>query len=249
VDAVVLAGGSPDDPLAQRYGVASKTLVPVRGRPLVEFTLEALRATPEVDRIVYVGPVPAQGLAPAPDAVLPDQGSLLANLESGLAEAQSTRVVVASGDNPFITPEAVRDVLERAPKEAALVYPIVPKAAVERRWPGMRRTYARLREGTFTGGNLIVLDKALFERALPMARKIIALRKRPFALAGVVGWGLLFRLLLGRLGIADVERRAEQLFHMPMSALVSEHPEIGVDADSEEDLRWFEGEVHGANGS
>ncbi|ADR35921.1 molybdenum cofactor guanylyltransferase [Oceanithermus profundus] len=248
MDAIVLAGGSPEDPLAARYGVPSKTLAPVRGRPMVEFTLEALRATPEVDRIVYVGPVPAQGLTPAPDAVLPDQGSLLANLESGLAEARSPRVIVASGDNPFITPEAVRDLLERAP-EAALVYPIVPKAAVEARWPGMRRTYARLRDGVFTGGNLILLDKALFVRALPMARKIVALRKKPLALAGTVGWGVLLKLLLGRLAIADVERRAEQLFGMPMRALVTTHAEVGVDADSEEDIRWFEGEDARANGS
>ncbi len=206
---------------------------------MVEYTLAALRATPAVDRIVYVGPVPPQGLTPAPDAALPDQGSMLANLESGLAVARSGRVVVASGDNPFITPEAVRDLLERAP-EAALVYPIVPRAAVEARWPGMRRTYARLRDGVFTGGNLILLDKALFQRALPMARKIVALRKKPLALAGTVGWGVLLKLLLGRLTVADVERRAEQLFGMPMRALVTEYPEVGVDADSEEDVRWFE---------
>jgi len=124
----------------------------------------------------------------------------------------------------------------------------VPKAAVEARWPGMRRTYARLRDGVFTGGNLILLDKALFERALPMARKIVDLRKKPLALAGTVGWGILFKLLLGRLRVRDVERRAEQLFGMPMRALVTEHPEVGVDADSEEDIRWFEG-GDGANGS
>lgn len=248
MDAIVLAGGSSDDPLAARYGVPSKTLVPVRGRPMVEFTLEALRATPQVERIVYVGPVPSGGLSPAPDVVLPDQGSMLANLEAALAEAGSEQVIVASGDNPFITPEAVRDLLERAP-EAALVYPIVPKEAVEARWPGMRRTYARLRDGVFTGGNLILLDKALFTRALPMARRIIALRKRPFALAGTVGWGVLLKLLLGRLRIADVERRAQQLFGVPMRALVTNHAEVGVDADSEEDIRWFEGEVAHAHGS
>lgn len=65
MDAVVLAGGSPDDPLAARYGVAAKTLVPVHGRPMVAYTLEALRATPEVGRVVYVGPVPEGGRPPS----------------------------------------------------------------------------------------------------------------------------------------------------------------------------------------
>ena len=243
-----MAGGPADDPLARSHGVPSKTLAPVGGRPMVELTLEALRSAPGVDRIVYVGPVPDRGLDPAPDVVLPDQGGMLNNLESALGAAQTPRVLVASGDNPFITPEAVRDLLERAP-EAALVYPIVPREAVERRWPGMRRTYARLREGAFTGGNLILLDQALFGRALPMARKIVALRKKPLALAGLVGWGILFRLLLGRLSVADVERRAERLFGMPMKALETPYAEVGVDADSEEDLRWLAKEEDLAHGT
>jgi len=248
VDAVVLAGGSPDDPLAARYGVAAKTLVSVHGRPMVAYTLEALRATPEVGRVVYVGPAPEGGLSPEPDVLLPDQGSMIANLEAGLAEAVTPRVLVASGDNPFITAEAVRWLLEHAP-DAALVYPIVPKEAVEQRWPGMRRTYARLREGTFTGGNLILLDKELFARALPMARKIVALRKNPLALARLIGFGVLFKLLLGRLSVAELEQRAERLFGVPMRALVTPYPEVGVDADEEEDFKWFEGEGSHANGA
>ncbi len=248
MDAIVLAGGSADDSLAARYGVASKTLVPVRGRPMVEYTLEALRATSQINRIIYVGPIPLRGLEPAPDVAIPDQGSMLGNLESALTETRSRRVVVASGDNPFITPAAVRDLLERAP-EVALVYPVIPREVVEERWPGMRRTYARLREGVFTGGNLILLDKSLFERALPLARRIVALRKKPLALARTVGWGILLKLLLGRLSIQDVERRAEQLLGVPMRALVTRYAEVGVDADSEEDIRWFEGEAKRANGS
>ena len=243
MNAVVLAGGSPADPLAARFGVASKTLVPVHGRPMVEYTLESLRGA-GVERIVYVGP-PA-GLDPAPDVLVPDRGSLIANLEAGLAEADSQKVVVASGDNPFITTEAVSWLLQNAP-DVALVYPIVPKEAVEKRWPGMRRTYARLRDGVFTGGNIIILDRELFERALPMARKIIELRKKPLALARLIGFGVLVKLLLGRLTIAELEARAEKLFGVPMKALITPYPEVGVDADSEEDFKWLE--VGNANGS
>jgi len=239
----VLAGGSPADPLAARFGVASKTLVPVKGRPMVEYTLESLREA-GVERIVYVGPL--ADLNPVPDVVVPDKGSLIANLEAGLAESKSDRVLVASGDNPFITPEAVRWLLENAP-DAALVYPIIPKEAVEKRWPGMRRTYAKLRDGVFTGGNIIILDRELFAKALPMAKKIVELRKKPLALARLIGVGVLIKLLLGRLTIAELEARAEKLFGVPMKALITPYPEVGVDADSEEDFKWLE--VGNANGT
>jgi len=213
---------------------------------MVEYTLEALRGAGGIERTVLVGP-PAE-LEPAPDVHVADRGSLIANLEAGLEATSGNRVLVASGDNPFITAEAVRWLLQNAP-EAALVYPIIPKEAVEQRWPGMRRTYARLREGTFTGGNLILLDKELFTRALPMARRIVELRKKPLALARLIGLGVLFRLVTGRLSVAELERRAEQLFGVPMRALVTPYPEVGVDADEEEDLRWLDGEGMRADGS
>jgi len=210
---------------------------------MVEYTLASLRGT-GVERIIYVGP-PSE-LSPQPDVIVPDKGSLIANLEAGLAEAKSERVMVASGDNPFITSAAINWLLQHAP-DAALVYPIIPKEEVEKRWPGMRRTYARLRDGTFTGGNIILLDKELFARALPMAKKIIALRKKPLALARLVGFGVLLKLLLGRLTVAELEARAQSLFGVPMKALVTPYPEVGVDADSEEDFKWLE--VDGAYGS
>jgi hypothetical protein len=145
------------------------------------------------------------------------------------------RVLVATADIPHLTPEAVRFVLERAP-EAALVYPIVPKEAVEARFPGNRRTYARLKEGTFTGGNLLLLDKALFFQALPLARRVVALRKRPLALARLIGLDILLKLLLGRLSLPELEARARRILGVEARALVTPHPEVGVDVDKEEDL-------------
>ena len=140
--AIVLAGGK--EAWAERFGVGSKALVPYRGRPMVEWVLEALYAAGLSP--VYVGENP--GLVPAPALTLPDRGGLLENLEQALEHVEG-RVLVATGDIPHLTEEAVRFVLDKAP-EAALVYPIVPKEAVEARFPRTKRTYARLREGTFS---------------------------------------------------------------------------------------------------
>jgi hypothetical protein len=228
VEAIVLGGGQ--EAWAGKYGVRSKALVPYRGRPMAEWVLEALAGAGL--SAIYVGENP--GLSPPPRLTLPDQGSLLANLEAALAQVEG-RVLVATADLPHLTPEAVRFVLERAP-EAALVYPIVPKERVEARFPGNRRTYARLREGTFTGGNLLLLDKPLFFRALPLAKEVVALRKRPLALARRIGWDILLKLLLGRLSLGELEARARRLLGVEARALITPYPEVGVDVDREEDL-------------
>lgn len=136
------------------------------------------------------------------------------------------KVLVATADIPHLRAEAVRFVLENAP-EAALVYPIVPKERVEARFPGNRRTYARLREGTFTGGNLLLLDKALFFQALPLAKEVVALRKRPLALARRIGWDILLKLLLGRLSLGDLEARARRLLGVEARALPTPYPRWG----------------------
>ncbi|GAB5603699.1 NTP transferase domain-containing protein [Thermus sp. FJN-A] len=228
MEAIVLAGGK--EPWAEKYGVRSKALVPYRGRPMAEWVLEALEKAGL--SVVYVGENP--GLSPPPRLSLEDQGSLLANLEAALAHVEG-RVLVATADIPHLTPEAVRFVLERAPA-AALVYPIVPKERVEARFPHTKRTYARLREGTFTGGNLVLLDRALFFQALPLAKRVVALRKRPLALARMIGLDVLLKLLLGRLSVAELEARAGRILGVEARALLTPFPEVGVDVDREADL-------------
>ncbi|KIQ55978.1 NTP transferase domain-containing protein [Meiothermus taiwanensis] len=234
MEAIVLAGGNAGDPLAQKFGVASKTLVPYRGRPLLEYTLEALvQAGLEV---ILVGP--SLPLNPPPQRALPDQGSLLANLEAGIKAAQGSKVLVSTGDMPFLQAEAVRWVLENAP-QAGFVYTIVARPTIEQRFPGMRRTYARVREGYFTGGNLVIIDKKLFFTALPLLRQALELRKKPLALARMIGLGTLVKVLLGRADIPGLEARVSQIIGVPAKALITPYPEIGVDIDKEEDLRWL----------
>jgi molybdopterin-guanine dinucleotide biosynthesis protein A len=93
MEAVVLAGG--EEAWARKHGVRSKALVPYRGRPMAEWVLEALKGAGL--SAVYVGENP--GLFPAPRLTLPDQGSLLVNLEAALAHVEG-RVLVATADIP-----------------------------------------------------------------------------------------------------------------------------------------------------
>ncbi|WP_027875940.1 NTP transferase domain-containing protein [Meiothermus cerbereus] len=235
MEAIVLAGGYASDPLAQKFGVASKTLVPYRGRPLVEYTLEAL--TQAGLEVILVGPpVP---LSPPPRVALPDQGSLIANLEAGINAVEGDKVLVATGDMPFLRQEAVRWVLENAP-QAGFVYTIIAKATIEQRFPGMRRTYARVREGYFTGGNLVIIDKKLFFTALPLLRRALELRKKPLALAQMIGFATLLKVLLGQADIAGLEARVSQIIGVPARALITPYAEVGVDIDKVEDLQWLE---------
>lgn len=237
LDAVVLGGGKPGDPLAVAGGAPVKALIELGGRSMAERVLEALRASGRVGRVAYVGPT-TPAVEALVDALVPDAGGLVENAYAGLAALPGARrALVATADLPLLTPEAVRDLVDRDPG-AAVVYPIVRDADAERLVPGGRRTYARVLEGRFTGGNLFLVDPAALERARPRVREVLVKRKNVLALAGIIGVGTVLKLIAGRLRIEEVEASASRILGAPARTLVTGFAEVGIDVDRPADLAW-----------
>jgi len=246
VDAVVLAGGVDRGELAAQTGVPYRPLLEVAGRPLILHVLGALGRTTGVDRVAVVGP-PA--VLEAADELMVDfrvpagehfLGNLLAGIStinSGRANSSPNHVLVITGDLPLITPAAVDDFVERSlAAYADVTYPIIPKASCERQFPGGRRTYVRLREGVFTGGNAVVLTRQFVEQSKELIGRLYAYRKNPIRLATLFGPGFILGLVLGRLTISALEGRASTIVGGRVRAIVSEHPDLGFDVDKLEDL-------------
>jgi MobA-like NTP transferase domain len=249
-DAVVLGGGDPGDEFARAHGVGVKPQIELLGVPMALYVLRALRDSGRVRRVAYVGPVPAGGEALI-DLRVTDHGTLLSNLEGGIealgadagalgtepsvSSATRPRVLVVTADIPMLTPQMLREVLDAAP-EVGLVYPIVRREVCEASYPGVRRTYARLKDGSFTGGNLFMLDPGLVGEFLPRLRQVLAARKQPLRLAGLIGPGVLLSLVLGRLSIAALEARVSTLLGVQARALITPHAAVGTDVDKDDDL-------------
>ncbi|WP_407569405.1 NTP transferase domain-containing protein [Deinococcus altitudinis] len=248
-DVVVLGGGDPGDPFAAAHGVAVKPLIPLAGQPMALYVLQALRACPEVGKVAYVGPVPAGG-EHLIDLRVTDHGTLLGNLEVGVAalrlpEDQRTaagtervgpeRVMVITADIPMLSAAMLSELLRSAP-DAGLVYPVVRREACERAYPGVKRTYARLKDGTFTGGNLFLIDAALVGQFLPRLREVLAARKQPLKLAALIGPLVLLRMLTGQLSIVQLQERVGEILGVKARALVTPHAAVGTDIDKDADL-------------
>src|SRR5579875_3036492 len=214
--AVVLAGGRPDPLLTG--GPLPKAFAPIRGRLMVQFVLDALRAADGVGRIVIVGP-PAMPSAVAAyaHAMVPDQGRLLENVEAGLGGlAADAYALVAAADLPLLTARGVTVFLAAARAlRADIAYGIVGRADVMRACPGARKTFVRLR---------------------PLLAGAIAARKRPWDLARLFGLRTLAELATGRLRIASLEARVAHITGVRVRAVVCPEPEIALDVDRPEDL-------------
>ncbi|MEW6172489.1 MAG: nucleotidyltransferase family protein [Bacillota bacterium] len=239
IPALVLAGASNTGRLRDVSPAPFEALIDLHGRPLAAYVIQTLLDTPLIKRVVVVGPE-ALGTACSSDRleVLPPREGMLENLAVGLdALTAAPRVLVATSDIPLLTPEAVLDFLELCKdNEVDVFYPVIQREEVEKAFPGVRRTYVRLREGSFTGGNIGLVNPEALRRSLDRAGEFVRLRKKPFRLALVVGPCFLCRFLLGRLSLQQAEERVSHLLGFRGRAVVTGIPEIGVDVDKPSDL-------------
>jgi GTP:adenosylcobinamide-phosphate guanylyltransferase len=241
IAAIVLAGGVDRGEIAAQTGVIHRPLLEVGGRPILLTTLAALRGAAAVATVTLVGPEPVQAVAPADavDARAPEGDTFLGSITQGLAAAPTStdHLLLITSDLPLITAEAIDDFVRRSLGSGAEVcYPIIPKDSCERRFPGGRRTYVRLREGTFTGGNAVLTTRSFLERSQGLIARLYAARKNPLKLATLFGLPFLLGLLTGRLTIPQLEARASAIISGQVAAIISHYPELGFDVDKVEDL-------------
>ncbi len=240
-DVVILAGGvNPKFADPTRCGATLEALVDIDGRPMIAYVTSALARCPEIDRIFVAGPAAElQGCALGAKVTVVEGGdTIFATAENGLAMIADDRLtLVATADIPLLTPAAVSDFLQQAAAlEAEFCYPIVTKETCESQFAGVKRTYVRLKEGTFTGGNLFLVRPSVIKRCRVAAEQIIVRRKAPLALCRLLGWRFVFGLLMGRLELADLEKRVSSLLSLHGRVLVSRYAEIGLDVDKPSDL-------------
>ncbi len=239
--ALILAGGNASDALARASGVTTKALVPFRGRPMVAHVYDALAGSGSVTRTVMVGERDLSGVVQA-DAHVPGGAtfaqSLALGLGAALALAPGRAILVATADIPWLEAGAVdRFVGEAHRAGAQLAYPIVPAAVVQAAFPSQERTFVTVRQGRFTGGNLLYLEPQLVTPLLVLIERLYRSRKNPFALASQVGPGTLFALLTRRASIPRLEEIASARIGGRARAVVSEDASLAADIDRPEQLR------------
>lgn len=249
LDAVVLAGAPNTGKLRAVSDVPNEALIPAAGKPLVRYPVEALLAARSVGRVVVVGPEAELGpaLAGLEVELTPAGDTMLENALRGcrrLAESKGLApdlVLICTSDVPLITPEVVDGLVQTCIERGGdLFYPILERSVLESRFPSTKRTYGTLRDGTFTGGNLFVVDWTVLEREAPTAEALIRSRKNPLQMARTLGFGFLLGLVLGRLSIDQLEAHVGRKFRVTARAVVVPWPEIGIDVDKPEDLELVE---------
>jgi molybdopterin-guanine dinucleotide biosynthesis protein A len=240
MDAVVLAGGVPqkDDLLYTYTQGRPKALIDVAGKPMVQWVLDALTEAPTVGQIVVVGLGDDHGLvSPKVLTFLHDRGSMLGNCLAGIdhivaGTPQARQILMVSSDIPLLTGAMVETMLALTGDPAVDIYhSLIPRAAMEARFPESRRSYARFADGDFAAGDIHVIAPQIGHSHRELWRALMASRKSVAKQALRLGPTFLARYLSGRLSLPELEARVRRKLGLNVRALEVPHPEMGMDAD------------------
>lgn len=239
LDCIVLAGGGRGE-LAHNEGVPCKALVKIGEQEMIRYVLSVICALEMVEQIVVVGPRDdLLFLQEDYDVeIVEEQGSILQNIIAAKQSLDQERhLIISSADIPMLTQEAMQNLLEQChPFDYDFYYPITGKGQSERAFPGVKRTFVTLQEGTFTGGNVFLVNGAVLDGAMPTIERFLEYRKNPVKMVSLLGTGFVLRFVTKKLTIAGLEERFSNLLKLRAKAVISEYPEIGFDVDKPSDL-------------
>ncbi len=244
IDAVVLAGGPPDDVARMQPGAANKAFVRIDGITLVERTLRPLRESSAIGRIIVVAPERTHDdstLALADD-IRSDGTKIRTSLRNGLRDLQPERMVaVVASDLPILTVAAVDDFVERSLRiDPDIGYGCVERTVHMARFPEVPHTWAALRDGVYCGGGIVTIKPHILPKLEVFIESLGHARKNPLRLASLFGWDMLLRFAIRRLTIAQAQERASKMIGGRVRAIVSPFAETGVNVDRPSDVALAE---------
>ncbi len=263
IPAYIPAGSDPTktDPLCEMANVKNKALIPLAGKPIISYVIEALDKTERIESITIVGLEENQLdiETEKPLTFVPSSGS---NYDTAISavnyftsrENPPQYVLSLSSDLPFITSDVVERNLtlaekiakqfeQRTKKQIELFYPFVPKKIVEKRFPQVTKRFRKFKEGVFATGDFFLYNprSALKPEAQRVAQAILKNRKNMLKILGGFSFLAIPKYLLGRLSLeTDVKPTMKRLMNIELETLISKDPEICVDLDYPEDLEKFE---------
>ncbi|MFM8320532.1 MAG: NTP transferase domain-containing protein [Chloroflexota bacterium] len=254
MDAVIIAGGipKPGELLYDETQGSHKAMLDMCGKPMVQWVLDALEGCTSVHRVLISGLESADALVSSKlVGVIDDQGGMLQNMQAAARHyAQlpdsSAHLLVVSADIPGLRAEHVDWVVQTAMQtDMDVYYTVIERRVMEARYPGSKRSYAKLRDLEVCGGDMNVLRKQTLLGNDEIWGRILDARKNVFRQAALIGYGTLLLFMLRRLTLQQAVGRVAGRLHLSGQALVCPYAEVGMDVDKPFQLELMRSDLAG----
>lgn len=242
-DAILPAGGRISGEYALEMGTAVKALVKFGNKTVLQHTIEQLRRSSNVRRIVVIGPNqvlehPAAGGA---DARLLEANTGPENIKNGidylrgLEQGPLGPILIVCTDLPFLSAEKLDEFIAKCPEDRDICIPICTEAEFTRRFQGKKSMYVQLAEGPLKTGSVFLISAEVFLRHFDEMQEIFKARKSKWKMASLIGFGFAFRVVTGRASLAEVQKRVLEILQCAGEPVKGSPPELAYDIDDLED--------------
>jgi CTP:molybdopterin cytidylyltransferase MocA len=251
---VLILAGKRDgriDPLAERAGASHKCMVPIRGKPLIQWVLEAAEpAFPDRpilvsihDGAVIEGLEIVQRLAASGRLrVVPAGPGIVDSVHAALGEGDDyLPLLITTGDNVLATPESLRDLdagARAAGAGAALA--VASRETILAAHPEGQRRFYEFRDVALSNCNAYWLRDRASLRAAESFRGGGQFIKTKGAIAKAFGIGNLLRFRLGWWSLDAMMGRLSKRFGVKIVAHFYTDGALAVDVDNERTYRIAE---------
>jgi molybdopterin-guanine dinucleotide biosynthesis protein A len=235
VSVLILAGQREGviDPLCADAGVERKAIIPINGKPMIDYVLDALSAA-SLNTPFHVSGFDAaydERLSQSPSAPGP-AGSAHAALTEGI----EFPCLVTTCDHPLLTREMLDIFISKSEKNGAdFCVGFAEKSVIQPVYPDVKRTYWNFSDTPVSGCNLFYIanDKGL--AVIEFWKQAQHLRKQPIKLARTIAWGLLLKYLLGRLSLTEAFGYVSARLNITAAPVLIPIAEAAIDVDKPSD--------------
>ncbi|MDD3627780.1 MAG: nucleotidyltransferase family protein [bacterium] len=233
---IILAGGIENGELSALLDDRKiKPLLDIEGTSMIQRLINAIDQVDLISEIFIVGRIELKEIITSkkPLQFFENKGKVIDGIKIGYSKLPEDReAIFFTDDIPLLTRDALVDFIfavEREKKDA--IYIFVDKKTMEKTFPGSTRTFFKLKEGEFCGGDVGYVNRYAFNQTINLIQKLFSQRKNTFALIKLLGLWLTFKFLIKRLSIRDIEKRIEKMLKFTISFYCSPHAEIAMDID------------------
>ncbi|MCH8906268.1 MAG: NTP transferase domain-containing protein [Candidatus Heimdallarchaeota archaeon] len=252
--AIIPAGSQPGyvSELAKLAGVTNKSLIPLNGKPIISYTVEALDKAELIESITIVG-LSEEDIkfeTTKPLEYVPSEGTnmdtiITASHHFEAKENPPEYVLTVSSDIPFITSEIVDKNIKNIPWELNKdgYIPVIFKEQMLDQFPEAHKRFRKFKEGTITIADFLAYKpKALlYPPTLSAITKIVDNRKTIIKmLLKFTKFGTL-KFLFGRFSLeTDAIGFFRKALQTEIEMVVSTDGALAMDLDYPEDLEIFQ---------
>ena len=238
VDSIILAGKSFVKNDEEKLG--DKVTYPINGRPMIDYVVEAVKDSKYIDKIMILGhpDIQLNYLENEIDTLIYSNKPFSERIKFSILKLESPRkIIFVCSDIPLINGEIIDSFVEICDKvEADVYFPIIRKENILSKYPGTKRTYFTISEGTFTGGNIAIVSSQVVLDNIDLIADLFERRKNVLKQVRVIGITSLLKYFFGKLSLSEIEEKAEKMIKAHGKAIIYSGVEIGIDVDKKVDL-------------